>query len=256
MSPIPPAPRRTSSRLLVAATLVGGLLAAGAAPASALTPAPVTAGVARPAPATVTVTGSGEATATPDTAFVNLGVEATAPTTEEALAAQSAAARALLAAVRAQGVADRDVRTESLSLNPVHRDDNGNQRLTGYQAGQGFSVRVRDLSRTGAVIRAAMDAAGDAGRVHGVTFDVADPAPLRAAARRAAHDDAREKAAQYARLSGRPLGRLVSLTESDSGRPRPVEVPAGALADAPPSVPVAPGQVKEQVVVTAVYELD
>ncbi|CAM5672677.1 SIMPL domain-containing protein [Streptomyces spiroverticillatus] len=253
---LPPAPRLIPSRVLVATALAGGLLVAGAVPASALASAPATAGVSHPAPATVTVTGSGEATATPDTAFVAMGVEATALTTKEALAAQSTAAQALLAAVRAQGVADRDVRTENLSLNPVYQYDNGNQRLTGYQAGQGFSVRVRDLSRTGAVIQAAMDAAGNAGRVSGVTFDVADPAPLRAAARRAAHLDAREKAAQHARLSGRSLGRLVSLTESDPGRPRPVEVPAGALADAPPSVPVAPGQVKDEVVVTAVYELD
>jgi uncharacterized protein YggE len=257
MPVFPHAPRRTSARVLAATALAGGLLVAGTAPAVALSAAPA-AGLARPAPApaTVTVTGSGEATATPDTAFLSLGVEATAPTTKAALDAQSTAARALLDALRAQGIEDRDVRTESLSLHPVHQYENGNPRLTGYQAGQGFSVRVRDLSRTGAVLQAAMDAAGDAGRVHAVTFDVADAAPLRAAARSAAHLDAREKAEQHARLVGRSLGRLVSLTESDAGRSRPVDVPPGAFADAPSSVPVAPGRVREEVTVTAVYELD
>ncbi|WP_433544775.1 SIMPL domain-containing protein [Streptomyces sp. CA-294286] len=248
-------PRRTSAQVLVATALAGGLLLSGAVPAAAFTTAPAAVGAARPAPSTVTVTGSGEATATPDTAFVAMGVETTAPATRTALAAQSTAARALLDAVRAQGVADSDVRTESLSLTPLHEYENGSQRLIGYQAGQNFSVRVRDLSRTGAVIQAAMDAAGDAGRVNGVSFDVADAAPLRAAARRAAHLDAREKAAQHARLSGRLLGRLVSLTESDAGRPRPVDVPPGAVADAPPSASLAPGQVKDEVTVTAVYEL-
>ncbi|MGW7412584.1 SIMPL domain-containing protein, partial [Streptomyces sp. NPDC054863] len=204
---------------------------------------------------TVTVTGSGAATAAPDLAIVNVGVEATRPTAKQALAAQSAAAKALLAAVKAQGVADRDVRTESLSLNAVHSYENGVAKLTGYQASQSFSVKVRALSRTGAVIQAAMDAAGEAGRISGVTFDVADPAALRAVARKAAFEDARSKAAQHARLSGRELGRLISIVESDAGRPTPVDVPPGAAADEP-SVPVAPGQIQDEVTVTAVYELD
>ncbi|MEU8893107.1 SIMPL domain-containing protein [Streptomyces sp. NPDC048442] len=260
MSALPTAaPSRTTrpsvtARVLVTTALAGGLLVAGALPAAAQSSAPAAVGVARPVPSTVTVTGSGAATSAPDIAVISLGVEATRPTAKAALAAQSAAAKALLAAVRAQGVADRDIRTESLSLNPVHSYENGTAKLTGYQASQGFSVKVRVLSRTGAVIQAAMDAAGEAGRISGVTFDVEDYTALRKVARKAAFEDARNKAAQHARLSGRELGRLVSLVESDAGRPTPVPMPPGAAADEP--VPVAPGEIQDQVTVTAVYELD
>ncbi|MFD6420156.1 SIMPL domain-containing protein [Streptomyces sp. NPDC060194] len=244
---------RTSS--LLAAGAAALLLSATAAlPAAA---APAAAGdllaAAAPERATVSVTGEGSAETAPDLALVNAGVEVTRPTAEQALAAQSAAADALLAAVRARGVADADVRTEGLSLDAVHASaKNGTLRTVGYRSAQSFVVKVREIGRAGELVTAVTEAAGDAGRVHGVTFDVADPTALRAEARRAAHLDARAKAEQHAELSGHRLGRLVSLTEEAGGRPRPVTLPAAAF-DAPAKL--ATGRVQDQVNVTAVYEL-
>ncbi|MEI5097427.1 SIMPL domain-containing protein [Streptomyces sp. PmtG] len=236
----------------VAALAALGLPAAAVAPATAAE-APAAAAKAQ-APATVTVTGTGSASAAPDLAVITLGVEVTAPTAQKALAAQNRAAKALIDAVRAKGVAERDVRTEGLSLSAVYEEKGGESKLTAYRAAQALSVTVRALDDTGRVIQAAMDAAGDAGRVHGVAFDIADKRELRGKARAAAHDDARAKAEQYAHLSGRHLGRLVSLSESDSGGPRPLAVPAEAVTK--DQVPVAPGEIEDQVVVVAVYELD
>ncbi|GGV41661.1 SIMPL domain-containing protein [Streptomyces spectabilis] len=242
-------------RPLATALLALAALGFGAAPAGAAAPsAEAPAAAAQRNPATVTVTGTGSASAAPDLAVVSMGVEVTAPTSQKALAAQNTAARALLAAVREQGVAERDARTESLSLSAVYKEDDGASKLTGYRAAQSFSLTVRDLAATGRVIQAAMDAAGDAGRVHAVAFDVADKRELRSKARAAAHDDARAKAEQYARLTGRPLGRLVSLSESDGGGPRPMAVPVEAVTK-DQGVPVAPGEIEDQVTLTAVYEL-
>ncbi|WP_106967984.1 SIMPL domain-containing protein, partial [Streptomyces aurantiacus] len=207
-----------------------------------------------PAPATVTVTGTGTASAAPDLAVVSMAVEVTAPTAEKALAAQHAAADALLGALRGQGVAERDVRTDSLELSAVYEDGRGVSKLTGYRAAQSFSVKVRELHRTGRVIKAASDAAGDAVRVNGVSFDVADARPLRAKARQAAHEDARSKAEHYASLSGRGLGRLVSLNEAEAADPRPLTVSPAAFAKHD-GVPVAPGEIEDNVSVVAVYEL-
>ncbi|MYW62850.1 DUF541 domain-containing protein [Streptomyces sp. SID8379] len=206
----------------------------------------------------MTVTGEGTASAAPDLAIVTAGVEVTRATAEEALAAQSEAANALLAAAREEGVADKDVRTESLFLSAVHAnaDQPGEApKVTGYQAAQTFSVKVRDLKRTGAVIQAMTDAAGDAARIHSIVFDVADLGALRSEARAAAHDDAHRKAVQYAELSGRKLGRLVSLEETGAGRRRPVAMSMESFGDAAGKVPVAPGEIDDSVSVTAVYEL-
>lgn len=207
-------------------------------------------------PGTVAVSGHGTASAVPDIAVINLGVEVKKPTATEATAAQASTAQALLDAVRAQGVSDRDIRTERVWLNPVYENNQANDsQLAGFQAGQSFSVKVRDVKKTAAILRAAVDAAGDAGRINGVAFDVEDRTMLRSRARATAFKDAHAKAAQYAELSGHPLGRLVSVDEAGGAGGSPVPIPTSAVADGA-QVPVAPGEIKDEVVVRVVYQLD
>ncbi|MET9058107.1 SIMPL domain-containing protein [Streptomyces antibioticus] len=243
------------TRTPVAAALVT-LLALGlpavTVPVAAASPARPAAARVDPAPATITVTGEGSATAPPDVAVVAVAVEATGATSQAALDAQNTAAGALLTAVRAQGVAERDVRTDTISLQPVYDTEGGSTRLKGYQAAQSFSVKVREVERTGAVLQSITDATGDAGRINAVAFEVSDPVPLQARAREAAHDDARAKAEQLARLSGHELGRLVSLSEDSAGYPRPTAQFADAAGAA---VPTAPGEIRATATVTAVYEV-
>ncbi|MBB4984684.1 MULTISPECIES: SIMPL domain-containing protein [Streptomyces] len=250
-----PSAARTA-RLLAATAVLGGLLAGTTAPALAAAPGrtALRAPAGETAPATVTVTGNGRASAAPDLAILSAGVEATRPTAKEAMAVQSTAAEALLDVLHKQGITDRDIRTDNLSLAPVYtQTKDGDSKVTGYQAGQSFSVKVRDLDRTGQVIGAVNDASGEAGRINGVVFDVADPSALRAKAREAAYKDAYDKAAQHAQLSGHRLGRLVSLSEGESVRPGPGASPAASTDE--PGVPLAPGEIEEQVTVSAVYEL-
>ncbi|MFJ3669952.1 SIMPL domain-containing protein [Streptomyces sp. NPDC090106] len=250
-----PVPRTTVTAAAVALLALG--LPLLAAPTAVAAPA-LTARVAQaPAPATVTVTGNGSATGAADIALVNAGVEVTAKTTTAALSAQSKAAGRLLDAVRGQGIAEKDIRTDSVSLSPVYDYQDGASTLKGYQAAQSFTVKVREVAATGALLEAVVKATGNAGRVNSVTFDLEDRSPLQARARKAAHDDAHAKAAQYARLSGHRLGRLVSLAESDTGyfAPAPpvaADEPAGGGA----GVPVAPGEIRATSTITAVYELD
>lgn len=247
-------PALRASAALAVTLLALALPQAVAGPAVALSGRPGLS--AEPSPSTVTVSGEGSATAAPDLALISVGVDVTAKTSKEALAAQNKASNALLDAVRAQGVEERDIRTEGLSLSPVYEDQNGTSTLTGYQATQSFSVKVRDIATTGAVLQAITDATGNAGRIHSVTFDIADPAPLHTRAREAAHDDALTKASQYARLSGHRLGRLVSLTEVSGGDSRPVPVSAAAFDQTGTGVPVATGEIRDTITVTAVYELN
>ncbi|PWI14050.1 hypothetical protein DI272_07700 [Streptomyces sp. Act143] len=242
----------------IAVTLLALGLPALVAPTTA---AAVTAGGHTPAartaaaPATVTVTGEGSAVGDPDIALVGAGVEAVAKTTQAALKAQNTASAALLRAVRAQGIADEDIRTENVSLGPVYDYTDGESTLKGYQAAQTFSIKVRKPAATGALLQAITDATGNAGRIDSVVFDLDDRRPLQARARAAAHDDAHAKAAQYARLSGLHLGRLVSLSEGGAGYVTPSP---SVSADAPAGfggVPLAQGEIKATATVTAVYEL-
>ncbi|MBC9711838.1 SIMPL domain-containing protein [Streptomyces sp. TRM66268-LWL] len=239
-----------------AVTLLALALPALAAPAAAALPSgPETVRAAAPRPAVLTVSGEGSATGKPDMAVVHAGVEVTEKTSKDAMNAQSKAARALLAAVRARGIADKDIRTEGLSLGPQYTYTSGKSELTGYRAAQSFTVKVRRIGDTGAVLQAVTDATGDAGRIHSVAFDVADPAALRTQARKDAHRDARAKALEYAEFSGHRLGRLVSLTDSATSGPHPLPMAKEAFDSAGASVPLAPGEIQSTASVTAVYEL-
>ncbi|MEU6372921.1 SIMPL domain-containing protein [Streptomyces sp. NPDC046909] len=255
-----PVPRTPVTAIAVTLLALGlpTVVAPAAVAVTAGGTAPALAARAAAAPATVTVTGDGSAVGDPDIALVGAGVEATAKTTQAALNAQNKAAAALLKAVRAQGIADKDVRTESVSLSPVYDYQDGESTLKGYQAAQSFTIKVRALDTTGALLKAITDATGNAGRINSVVFDLDDRRPLQARARKAAHDDAHAKAAQYARLSGHHLGRLVSLSEGGTGYVLPMppvsaDAPAGGVGG---PVPLAPGEIRATASVTAVYELD
>ncbi|MFI9828570.1 SIMPL domain-containing protein [Streptomyces sp. NPDC051913] len=246
---------RTPVAVIAATLLALGLPTVVAPSAAAAAHAPA----ARPAtaPATVTVTGEGSAVGEPDIALVGAGVETVAKTTQAALKTQNTASAALLRAVRAQGIADQDVRTENVSLGPVYDYTDGASTLKGYRAAQSFAIKVREPGATGALLQAITDATGDAGRVNSVVLDLDDRRPLQARAREAAHDDAHAKAAQYARLSGLRLGHLVSLSEGGTGYLAPAppisaDAPAGGFV----GVPLAPGEIRATATVTAVYELD
>ncbi|MEV6104846.1 SIMPL domain-containing protein [Streptomyces sp. NPDC051940] len=209
-----------------------------------------------PEPATVSVTGSGSATKAPDLAVLSAGVEADGRTAKEAMAAQSKAAKAMLDAVHKEGIEDRDIKTDGLSLGPRYDYNNGSATLVGYQAGQTFTIKVRDIAKTGSVVSAVTAATGDAGRINGVGFDVSDRQALEAEAREAAFGEARAKAEQYAKQSGGTLGRLVSVSEY-GGTPVPYQMPMMAAAEvaAGGPAPVAPGEVKGELSVSVVYEL-
>src|SRR4051794_17645461 len=151
--------------------------AAVAEPSSTTTPpdaTPPTTGVSR----TITVTGQRTATVKPDTATVQLGVSVPRPTANAALQQANKSAAALIAALKAAGVADDDIATSNLSIWPQY----DNSQVTGYTASNTVSAKVRDIDRTGPVIDAAAEAAGDDISISGVSFGLSDPEQSLAAA--------------------------------------------------------------------------
>ena len=198
----------------------------------------------------IVVTGTGEVSAAPDIATLTLGVETTAGTVAEAAAAQATAANRLIERLLSAGVARLDIQTAGLSVTPQweHRP-NGPAVISGYSASNTLRVTLRELSRAGEVIDAAVGAAGDAGRVQGIAYGFSNPAPLLEQARLAAAKDARAKARTLAEGAGVRLGKVLSVTEGapagDRPQPRFKEM---ALAAA--STPVEPGSSSLSVAVT------
>jgi uncharacterized protein YggE len=207
---------------------------------------------------TVEVTGEGHVTAKPDVAYVNVGVEATKSTTEEAYNAAGAAAAKVLAALKASGVAAKDIRTDQVWVNPQYVP-NEYPKISGYQAGTSVRATVRKIDNASKVLDAAVKAGGDASRVNGVSFGLEDNADEIAAARTAAYREAEGKAKQYAALSGRKLGKPTTIVETSApslgAEKGQMDAPAAPPMAASTPVPVEPGTLEVRVSVRVVFEL-
>jgi uncharacterized protein len=157
------------------------------------------------------VLGRGEVISTPDTAFIELGVEAHGGSVAKARASGAKAMNALIDSATKNGVARADIQTSQLSIDP--RYDGSGSRITGYTMTTSVTIKLRDLDKLSKTIDDAVDAGGNASRVSAIRFGVRDSVLLRDRARESAIHDARRKAEQIAKVSGSKLGSLVAIEE-------------------------------------------
>lgn len=197
----------------------------------------------------LTVSGEGSVLSQPDMAVISLQVSRQAPTAQAATRAVGAAAQDVLALLQAEGIAERDVQTGSLQLNPVwdRHATNEEPRVIGYSAGTSFDVRVRDLDRFGAVLDAVVSEGANGFR--GFRFAMQEPRPAEDAARRAAFEDAMAKAALYAQAAGLRLGEIRTIREGGAGQV-PIRMEAMAMRTASDAIPIAGGELSIQMQVT------
>ena len=198
----------------------------------------------------VTVTGEGTASAAPDNAVIRLGVSSQGKTARAASDANAKEMTVVLAAIKDSGVADRDIQTTSLSLQPQYEQNKtGAPRLIGFQANNQVTVKIRDIGALPTVLDRAI--AAGANEMSGIEFVVSEQTKLLDKARTAAIADARRKAELYANAAGMKVGRVMSISEEGAApQPRPYQaMRAGAAA------PIAPGEQMLRAVVTVSYEL-
>ena len=101
------------------------------------------------------ISATGEATRVPDLAIISAGVVTRAATAKAALSENAAQMEKVRAALQRAGIADRDIQTSNISLNPEYRyAENQPPRLTGYTASNQVSVRFRDIGSTGEILDA------------------------------------------------------------------------------------------------------
>jgi uncharacterized protein len=204
---------------------------------------------------TVTASGTGKVSATPDTAVMSFGVTAKASDPRAALDSVSKTAQSISSAVQKAGVDQKDIQTQNVSVYPITTvDNNGKEKVDGYQASIQVTAKVKDLSSLGKVISAA-NAAG-ANTISGPTFSVADDTAYTQAATKKAVDDARKSAEAMAKAAGRSLGKVVSVS-SQPVATQPVPYATADIAGAAKSaeVPIEPGQLDVSANVTVVWEL-
>jgi hypothetical protein len=237
-----------NSRLpCLAAALAGAVLLGGCA--NGATPELGRPAVSNSTGPSITTRGVGTVQGTPDTLTVALGVQTRAASAADALAENTTRTTGLLDVLRRRGVADADLRTSRLSIDPTY-DQNGG--ITGYAVTNEVTATLRDIAGAGALVDAAAQATGDAARVERIAFAIDDDAEPRARARGDAVRQAVTQARQLAEAADVTLGPILSITEVTAGEP-PQPAARDSAAAASAAVPIQPGTQDVSVTVEVVH---
>jgi uncharacterized protein YggE len=223
---------------------------------------------AKPATNVITVQGTGKAAAVPDVAQITFTVQESASTVADAQSAANKKANDAIAALKGEGIADKDVETLSYNVSPQYdtvvnpcvpgaycpQTVNTN-KIVGYQVSETIQAKVRDTSKAGAVLQ-------DLGtlevqNISGPDFVVDNDESITDEARAAAINDAKERASELAKQLGVHLGGVVSYSENGAV-PYPMyksmSVAAGYAEDqAAPTLPT--GEQEQTVNVSITYEI-
>lgn len=201
------------------------------------------------------LTATGEVTRVPDLAIISAGVVTRASSARSALQQAANKMARVRAALARAGVADRDIQTSNINLNPDYAYENNRPpRLTGYNASNQVTVKFRDIANAGEILDALV--AEGANSINGPTLTIDRPEAALDEARTRAIAAGRSRAELYARAMGLRVARVVAVSESGGSYPVPPPIAmmrAEAASDA--STRIDPGEQKLQVTLAMTFEL-
>ncbi len=214
-------------------------------------------------PGTIVVSGKGELNVKPDIATVSFSVMEENLDVSKASDAVNKKIAAIVAALKADGIADKDIKTTDYNVYPRYdyisttNSYGGRQVLVGYDVTQGIEIKIRDLTKSGKII-AELSSLG-ATNVSGLTFTSDNSDDLVRQARDMAIADARDQAQKLARALGVELGGIVNYSEGGN-YPMPYAMGfAGAMktdsvaAPVPAVLPTGENKITSNVTIT--YEI-
>jgi len=228
---------------------------AALAVATSLFAAPMAFAADAPAPTTLSLSATGEVSAAPDMATISFGVVTSGKTAADAMKANNVRMNAVMAALKSAGIAAKDIRTSSLNLNPQYvYNNNQPPQLTGYEARNQVTVRVNDLTQTGAVIDATVKAGVN--QIDQIGFGLKNDDAVLDQARQQAVATLQSRAQLYASAAGLKVKRILSIEEGSPNIVRPpVPMMAMRAKAMDESTPVSGGELQESVTVSATFEL-
>ncbi len=233
--------------------ILAALLCAGATPVAAQSqPASINQSISG---TRLDISATGEATRVPDVAVISAGVVSRSATASAAIQDAATKMERVRAALKRAGIADRDIQTSTLNLNPEYRyPENQAPQLTGYTASNEVTIRFRDLRNAGKILDALV--AEGSNQISGPNLTIDNPDSALDEARTKAVASGRARAELYARSLGMHVVRLVSVSESGGYAPPPPMPPQPMIMMArAASTKIDAGEHKLQVSLAMVFEL-
>lgn len=172
---------------------------------------------------TFDVSGVGKSSIAPDEAVIDLGIRKQGKTVKEAQKLGNEALNNLVEAVGKLGVEKKDIKTVNYSVSPEY-DPTNYRKVTGFVVYANIEVKIGESNFE--KLEQVMDSAGELGleQVGSLRFQLSESVAKKAkeGARALAVKEAKEKADSLAKLAGVNLGRIVNVSETETGVQMPV----------------------------------
>jgi hypothetical protein len=201
------------------------------------------------------LSATGESTRVPDIAVISAGVVTRGATAATAMQENAERMKRVIAALKRAGIAERDIQTSSVGLNPEYRyQDNQPPQLVGYTASNQVNIRFREIRSSGRILDVLV--AEGANQINGPTLTLDKPQAALDEARANAVAVGRARAQLYASALGMRVVRIVSVSESGGFYAPPPPMPErDGVAMAVSKTEILPGEQKHQVSLAMVFEL-
>lgn len=226
----------------------------------------------QPAPS-ITVTGNGEVFVAPDVAKFTFTVEKDAKTMSDAQKSVTEQGNALIAQLKDAGIEEKDIKTEGFNAYPKYENQNTSSFMgscvpgycppmntkpviVGYTVSHTYSVKVKNLEKSGDIAKLITDA--NISSLSGPDFTIDDQNKINNDARDKAITDAKEQAEILADQLDVHLGKIVDFQVINSGMIAPYAMRAMAGSDMveKASAPtIEPGQTNVKIQVQITYQI-
>lgn len=202
------------------------------------------------------IVATGEVSRVPDIARINAGVVTQAPRATDAIQQNARQMARVIAALKKAGIAEKDIQTSSINLNPEYRyAENQPPMLTGYRASNEVTVRFRDIAQTGSILDALV--AEGANQISGPALSIDKPEQALDEARQQALVKAKARADLYAAALGKRVKRILSISESGAmPPPYPIPMMQRAVAMDAAETKIVPGEQTLSINLSISYELE
>jgi uncharacterized protein YggE len=205
----------------------------------------------------ISVRGMGIVSARPDMLTVQIGVIVENGSLADAQWDANTKINAAMKLLTEGGVADRDISTSRLAVEPlIVYENNKPPRQTGYRVTHILNVKLRDIAKSGKLIDSVV--AIGVNKVQSLSFSFSDPTALLKQARDAAMNDAKAKAQQFATQGGVGLGLPILIQDAGANTLPNSSAPlfdAGKASNTPPTTPINPGEQEVKVEVSVLYAM-
>jgi hypothetical protein len=205
------------------------------------------------------VSGERKVSVTPDIAKVTIGIQENGSSLKTVQNSVNAKSKNLTDTIKKLGVAESDIKTVSYNVYPQYDYNDSVQKITGYQVSTNYEVKVKDFDKVNDVLTAATSSG--ANTVGAISFEVNEETKSKKLqeAREKAVSVAKEKAQGLAKAAGIALGKVINVSESQSGNEiRPMYATkdmAVGSGTSPVPANIQPGETDITVTISLSYEV-